>query len=344
MRRRDFIAVLGAAAAAWPLIARAQQPDRMRRIGVMMGLAENDPGGRQEADSLRNGLQELGWTDGRNIRIDFHWGIGEPSRAQVVEKYIIEVQPDVIVSNSDPVTTAVFQLTKSIPIVFANVVDPVARGFISSYAHPGGNVTGFTNFEPSMGGKWVEVLKDSDAQIQRVAILFNPDWATETPRLLLPSFKAAGLALGIETVEAPVHDAAEIELAIDALAREPNSGLAAMPDNFTALNRTLIVRLALNHRLPLIAGFRSFTDEGALISYGISITDLFHGAASYVDRILKGEKVADLPVQAPTKFEMVINLKTAKAPSPWLVRCSRMPLRNCPSDCACVCLSDLAVD
>jgi putative ABC transport system substrate-binding protein len=284
----------------------------MRRVGVMMGLAESDRAGRQEVDALRQGLQELGWTDGRNIRIDLHWDVTVPARAQAAEKYIAAEQPDVIVTNGNQVTTAIFQLTKSIPVVFTNGVDPVAVGLVSSFARPGGNVTGFTNFEPSMGGKWIEVLKDIESRIRRVAILFNPETVAETGKLYLPSFNAAGRALGIEPVEAPVHDADEIKQAVDAVAREPNGGLAAMTENFTALNRDLIVQLALNHRLPLIAGFRSFTDAGGLVSYGTDVTDIFRRAASYVDRILKGTKPADLPVQAPTKFEMVVNLKTAK--------------------------------
>lgn len=284
----------------------------MRRVGVMMGLSESDRAGRQEIDALRQGLQEVGWIDGRNIRIDLHWDITVPARAQAAEQYIAAAQPDVIVTNGNQITTTVFQWTKSIPMVFTNGVDPVAVGLVSSYPRPGGNVTGFTNFEPSMGGKWMEVLKDIEPRIRRVAILFNPEAIAETGKLYLPSFMAAGRALGIEPIEAPVRDTDEIKQAVDPVAREPNGGLAAMTENFTALNRDLIVRLALNHRLPLIAGFRSFTDAGGLVSYGTDVIDIFHRAASYVDLILKGAKPGELPVQAPTKFEMVVNLKTAK--------------------------------
>jgi putative ABC transport system substrate-binding protein len=311
MQRREFIWLLGGAA-AWPLAAHAQQPERMRLIGVMMGLREDDRQGRQQAQALREGLQELGWTNGRNIRIDFHWGVGEPGRAQLVAKELVALQPDLIVSHTISISTAVFRVTRTIPIVFVNVADPVGAGLVSGYAHPGGNVTGFTNFESSMGGKWVEVLKDLDPRIRRVSILFNPETATTGGEYYLPSFRAAGAALGVEPIEAPVHDAAEIERAIDALAREPNGGLVAMADIFTALNSELIIRSAVNHRLPFIFAFRAFPEEGALVSYGSSSIDIFHRAASYVDRILKGAKPADLPVQAPIKFELVINLKTAR--------------------------------
>jgi putative tryptophan/tyrosine transport system substrate-binding protein len=233
MRRREFITLLGGATAGWPLAVRAQQAERMRLIGVMMGLRENDRQGRQQAQALREGLQELGWTDGRNIRIDFHWGIGEPGQAQLAAKELVALQPDLIVSHTVSISTVVFQMTRTIPIVFVNVADPVGTGLVSGYARPGGNVTGFTNFEPSMGGKWVEVLKDLDPRIRRVLILFNPETATTGGEYYLPSFRAAGTALGVEPIEAPVHDAAEIERAIDALAREPNGGLVAMSDIFT---------------------------------------------------------------------------------------------------------------
>jgi putative tryptophan/tyrosine transport system substrate-binding protein len=310
--RRQFITLLGGATVAWPLAARAQQPEKMQRIGVLMANPENSQDGSQQADALREGLQELGWTDGRNVRIDFHWDVSDPGRAQLIAKDVVAVQPDLILTHAVSATTAVFQLTKKIPIVFVNVADPVALGLVSSYALPGGNVTGFSNFESTMGGKWVEVLKDIDPRIRRVAILFNPESAAGHGKLYLPSFNAAAAALGVEPIEAPVHDPAEIEKAIDALARQPDGGLIAMADIFTNLNRKLIIRLAANNRLPFIGPFRSFTDDGGLVSYGISAIDIFHRAASYVDRILKGANPADLPVQAPTKFEMVINLKTAK--------------------------------
>jgi putative ABC transport system substrate-binding protein len=311
LKRRQFIATLGGAA-AWPLAARAQQAESTRRVGVMLAFPEDDRLGRQQADALRQGLKELGWTDGSNIRIDFHWDVGERGRARVIAKDIVAVQPDLIVSHAITATSAVSQLTKTIPIVFVNVVDPVALGLVPSFARPGGNITGFTNFEPSMGGKWLEILKDLDFRIRRVAILFNPTTAAAGGKPYLIPLKAAGPALGIETIEAPVHDSAGIKQAIDTMARQPNGGLVAMADVFTFSNREMIIRLAAQNHLPFMAAFRTFTDEGGLISYGIDGVDIFYRAASYVDRILKGAKPADLPVQAPTKFEMVINLKTAK--------------------------------
>jgi len=313
--RREFITLLGGAAAAAllrPRAARAQQP-AMKRIGVIMGQAEYSREGRQQGDALREGLQQFGWTDGRNIRIDFHWDVGEPHRAQLIAKDIVAVNPDLIVSHAGPASTALAQLTKTIPIVFVNVADPVGLGLVSSYARPGGNATGFTNFEPSMGGKWVEVLKDLDPGIRRVAILFHPETAPEEGKFYLPSFEAASAALGVESVEAPVHDAAGIEQAIDNFARQPNGAMIAMPDLFTGVNSDLIIRMTVSHQLPFIAAFRTFTDGGGLVSYGSNPIDIFRRGASYVDRILKGEKPADLPVQAPTKFELVINLKTARA-------------------------------
>jgi putative tryptophan/tyrosine transport system substrate-binding protein len=315
MRRREFIALGSAAAAAliWPRAACAQEPERMRSIGVMMSEAEDDPVGRRRVDALRQGLQELGWTDGRNIRIDLHWDAVAPPGVQMIAGDIVALRPDLIVTQGSPPTAALSQLTKTIPIVFVNVTAPDAQGFVASYARPGGNVTGFSNFEPSMGGKLVEVLKDLDPRIRRVAMVFNPETAPGGGKFLLPSFHAAGAALGVEPIEAPLHSAAEIDHAIDALAREPDGGLVIMPDNFTAANVDLISRSALDHRLPLISAYRYYTDAGGLVSYGIDNFDPFHRAASYVDRILKGEKPADLPVQAPTKYELVVNLKTAKA-------------------------------
>jgi putative tryptophan/tyrosine transport system substrate-binding protein len=311
MRRREFITLLGGAASL-PVVALAQQPDEMRRIGLMISVPEDDHSGRAQADALREGLRKLGWAEGRNIRIDLY-GIAEPGRALAVAKDVVAKRPELICSIATPATAAVVQVTKTIPIVFGNVADPVSLGFVASYARPGGNVTGFSAFEPLMGGKWVEILHDLDPHIRRITMLFNPNTAPAGGEFFLPSFKAAGTALGVETIEARVDDAAGIEQAIDALSGKMGGGLVAMPDAFTGSNRNLIIRSALNHRLPLVAGYRTFSDFGGLVSYGSNANDLAHHAASYVDRILKGEKPADLPIQAPTKFEMVINLKTAKA-------------------------------
>jgi putative ABC transport system substrate-binding protein len=313
MKRRQFITLIGGAAVAWPLALRAQQPNGMRRVGVIMNLPEADRSGRAQVDALRDGLRDLGWTEGRNIHINFHWDAAEPGRALEVARDIVATRPDLIFSNTTPATAAVVQLTKTIPIVFANVADPVALGFVASYTRPGGNVTGFSAFEPSMGGKWVQILHDIDPRIRRIAILFNPETAPAGGKFFLPAFKAAGTALEVETIEAKVHNASGIEQAIETLSGETGGGLAAMPDTFTGSNRDFITRLALKHRLPLIAAYRVFSDVGGLVSYGPSTTDLARRAASYVDRILKGEKAAELPIQAPTKFELVINLGTAKA-------------------------------
>lgn len=311
MRRRDFIKAIASSTAAWPFAARAQQS--IRRIGVIMALAANDQAGQQEADALRQGLQELGWIDGASIQMDYRWNAGEPARARVAAQQILATQPDLIVSHAPTATNAVFQLTKSIPIVFVSVPDPAAAfGLISDYAHPGSNMTGFSNYEQSMAGKWVEILKDLDPRIRRVAIIFNPETAPGGGEFFLPSYRAASAALGVEAIEASVHDDAGIEDAISALAREHGAALISMADIFTSLHRKLIIQLALNYRLPLIGAFRNFTDQGALVFYGSNTADLFRRAASYVDRILRGEKPGDLPIQTPTKFEMVINLKTAK--------------------------------
>ena len=310
--RRAFISTLSGMALAWPLPASAQQGERMPRVGLVSNAPEASRQAQQDADAFHQGLQELGWTDGRNIRIDFHWGAGDADRAQIA-KDLVAVQPNVIVCSTSPMTAAVLEQTKTIPIVFVNVTEPAAQGFVSSDARPGGNATGFSNFEPSMSGKWVEILKDVDPRIRRVAIMFNPKTAPSGGDFFLPSFRAAGAALGIEPIELPLHNPAEIEPALDKLAREAYGALIMMPDVFTGYYRDQIIRSAINHSLPVISSYRNYTEVGGLVSYGIKVSDLFHRAASYVDRILKGEKPADLPVQAPTQFEMVINLKTAKA-------------------------------
>jgi putative ABC transport system substrate-binding protein len=311
MRRRELMTLIGGAA-AWPLLARAQPPDRVRRIAIMLSVPEDDRSGQIQTDALHRGLRELGWAEGRNLSVDLY-GIAEPGRALAVAKDIVAKRPELICSIATPATAAVVQATKTIPIVFANVADPVSLGFVTSYARPGGNVTGFSAFEPFMGGKWVEILHDLDPRIRRIAILFNPETAPARGNFFLPSFKAAATALGIEAVEAPVDDVPSLERAIGGLSGDANDGLVTMPDAFTGSNRDLIIRLALNQRVPLVAGYRTFSEVGALVSYGSNSGDLAHHAASYVDRILRGEKPADLPIQAPTKFDMVINLRTAKA-------------------------------
>jgi putative ABC transport system substrate-binding protein len=309
MRRRDFITLIGSAA-AWPIAARTQEPKRIPLIGVLSNGAPDTPQS-PNAVALGKGLQELGWTDGRNIRIETHSLNGEKGPEQTA-KDLVSARPDVIVCSTSPATAAVLKVTRSIPIVFVNVTEPAAQGFVASDARPGGNVTGFTNFEPSMGGKWLEIIKDIDPRIQRVAILFNPETAPGHGNFFRPSFQAASTALGIQPIEASLHDPAEIEPAMNALVGEVHAGLIMMPDAFTGRYRDQIVGSAIAHRIPVISAYRAYTEAGGLVSYGISVSDLFYRAASYVNRVLRGEKPAELPVQAPTNFELVINLKTAK--------------------------------
>jgi putative ABC transport system substrate-binding protein len=317
LKRREFITLLGGAAAApamlWPFAARAQQPERMRRIGVLMGDSENNRAARLQAQALQKGLEELGWTDGRNARFDYRWIAGEAERARPLAKELIALQPDVLVSHGTPVSLAVLQETSIVPIVFVNVADPVNVGLVASFARPGGNVTGFMNMDPSMGGKWLEVLKDLKPSIRRVAFMFNPDTAPAHGRYYLPAFEAGAASLAVEPIVTAVHSAVEIERATIALAHEPNGGLIVSPDLFLAAHYPLIVELTARHRVPAICAFRTYTDIGGLISYGSDAIDIFRRAASYVDRILKGAKPADLPVQTPTKFELVINLNAARA-------------------------------
>jgi putative tryptophan/tyrosine transport system substrate-binding protein len=313
MKRRDFITLLGGAAAAWPLAARAQQPERMKRIGVLMGYPENDSEAQTKIAAFQDGLQKLGWTEGRNTRIDTRWAT--PADAESVERFakeLVALQPDLILSSTTPTTAALLQQTRAIPIVFATVADPVGSGFVASFPRPGGNVTGFVVFEASLAGKWLELLKEIAPRANRIAFLFNPATATYAGFYLNP-FKAAAASFAVEAIAAPVRDRSELESVVSAQAREPNGGLIVMPDSFTDLHRAEITSLAARYRLPAVYPRRIFTEVGGLLSYGIDQLDNFRLAATYADRILKGEKPADLPVQAPTRYELVINLKTAKA-------------------------------
>ena len=313
LKRREFITLLGGAAAAWPLAARAQQPERMRRIGVLMGYAESDPEGQAYVAAFREGLQKLGWTEGRNIRIDTRWATPDDAESmQRFAKELVALQPDLILSHSTPTTAALLQQTRTIPIIFAIVSDPVGSGFVASFPRPGGNVTGFTNIEPTMAGKWLELLKEIAPRVNRVAFLFNPATAPYAEYYLNP-FKAAAASFAVEAIAAPVRDTSELESVIAAQAREPNGGLIVMPDTFTNAHRAEITSLAARYRLPAVYPFRFFTELGGLLSYGNDLVDNFRRAATYADRILKGAKPSELPVQAPVKFELVINLKTAKA-------------------------------
>jgi putative ABC transport system substrate-binding protein len=307
MQRREFISLLGGVA-AWPLSARAQE--RVRKVGVLMGI-ESDPDARIRVKALRQRLGELGWSEDRNTRIDVIWGEGDADHVRADAADLIAESPDVIVANGPVPTTEAGKATSAIPIVFVQVPDPVALGVVSSLAHPGGNITGFTHFELNFAGKWLEALKDMAPQTRRVLVI------SLAGHPALPGFlqTIAGLqsSSGVAATPAGVRDAVEVERAIDEFAREPNGGLIVLPSPIAPMHRHLIIALAARHRLPAIYPFRYFPEYGGLMSYGIDSVDLYRRAASYVDRILKGEKPGALPVQAPTKFELVINLKTAKA-------------------------------
>jgi putative tryptophan/tyrosine transport system substrate-binding protein len=309
MKRREFLSLVGGAT-AWPITARAQQSDRMRRIGVLMGgLAPDDAGGHAEVAALKRGLQERGWIEFRNLEFKYGWPGGAPDSIRSSARELVGSKCDVIVARSTLTVSALLKETRTIPIVFTVVVDPVGSGFVKSFARPEGNVTGFQNFEFTMVGKWAQILKEMSPEVQRVAFLYNP---TTVPSGWLPSLEATGPLISVPLVRVPVHDPTEIDVAVDALAREPGIGLADLPDVFMVQNRDRLIALAAKYRLPAIYTGSFWTKSGGLMSYGPDTIDLFYRAASYVDRILKGEKPADLPVQAATKYELVINLKTAK--------------------------------
>ena len=313
MRRREFIAHLSGAAVAWPLTARAQQPDRMRRIGVLMAHPENDPEFQAYVAAFRDGLQKLGWTEGRNIRLDFRWGaLDDAELRQRSAMELIALKPDLIVTQNTPPTASMLQQTRTIPVVFVIVADPVGSGFVESLARPGGNATGFTIMEPTTTGKWLALLKEIAPRVNRAAFLFNPA-TTPYADIYVSPFKAAAASLGLEAVLALVHDSAELDTVIAAQAREPNGGLIVMPDGFLNVHRAEVIVLAARYHLPAVYPWRFFAEQGGLLSYGSEQRGLFRLAATYVDRILKGEKPSQLPVQAPVEYELVINLKTAKA-------------------------------
>ena len=285
----------------------------MRLIGVLMGYAESDSEAQAQIAAFRDGLQKLGWIEGRNTRIDTRWAT--PTNAAAMQRFAVELvalQPEVILASTTPTTTALLQQTRTIPIVFATVGDPIGSGFVASFPRPGGNVTGFVTIEGSLGGKWLELLKEIAPHVNRVAFLLNPATATYA-EFYLNAFKAAAASVAVEAIAAPVHDRSEFDTVIAAQAREPNSGLIVLADAFTVAHRVEITSLAARYRLPAIYPFRLFVEVGGLLSYGVDLTDNFRRAATYIDRILKGEKPSELPVQAPTKYELIINLKTAKA-------------------------------
>src|SRR5215510_2740218 len=306
MRRREFISLISGAAATWPLAARAQQSDRIRRIGVLMAYAEDNPNGQPRLAAFAKALQELGWTDGRNIRIEYRWSAGDAERTRRYATELVALSPDVILAGNTSTVGPLQQATHTVPIVFAGVVDPVGAGFVESLARPGGNITGFTQFEYGLSGKWLELLKEIAPRVTRVAVL--RDVTVSVAHAEFAAAQAVAPSLGLEISPIGVRDADEIERGVAAFARTSNGGLIVASSPGTFRYRKLITALAIRHRLPAVYPFRYFVDVGGLISYGTDRIDQFRRAAGYIDRILKGEKPADLPVQAPTKYELVINI------------------------------------
>ena len=312
MRRREFISLLGGAAVTWPLGARAQVRERMPRVGVLLGLGEKDPEAKARIQAFRRGMRDLGWIEGRNVQIEYRFA---GSNLELIQKHVaalIKLAPDVIVANSTPVMRAVQPATSTIPIVFAVVNDPVGQGFISSLAHPGANITGFSFLEPEIVGKWISLLSDLKPDLLRIALMFNPDTAPYYDAYIR-SFKAQPQRSSVALEPMHVKSVAEVEATIAELGRKAGSGLIAPGDPFILAVRGTILRGADEHRVPVISAYRQFVVEGSLMSYGPDTADIFRRTSAYVDRILRGEKPADLPVQAPTKYELVINLKAAKA-------------------------------
>ena len=310
MTRRELIALLGTTAATWPLGARAQQADQMRRVGVLMNLGADDAEGHARLTALTDGLQELGWSESGNLRIDYRWGAGDADRFRGYAAELVALTPDVILATGTPVVEALQRVTRAVPIVFVTVIDPVGSGFVESLARPGGNTTGFTLFEYSLSAKWAELLRELSPRVTRVAVLRDPAIGSGTGQLA--SIQAVAPSLGVELTPIGVLNANEIKRSIAAFARGPNDGLIVTASTLALVNRELIITLAAEHRLPAVYGDRTFVTNGGLISYGPNRIDPYRRAAEYINRILRGEKPADLPVQAPTKYELVINLKTAK--------------------------------
>jgi putative tryptophan/tyrosine transport system substrate-binding protein len=310
MQRREFITLLGGAAAAWPLAARAQQTERVRRIGVLSALAEDDPESVTRRAVFEQALKALGWTNGSNLRVDYRWSSGDADRGRKLAAELVALAPDVILTSGNIALTPMMQATRTIPIVFVQAVDPVGSGFVESLARPGGNITGFTQFEYSLAAKWVELLKQIAPSVTRAAVIRDP---TRGPGIgQFAVVQAIAPSLGMELSPINSLDVSEMERATAAFARSPNGGLIVTVGG-TAFNRDLIIALAAKHRLPAVYPYRYFVSGGGLMSYGPDTIEQYRRAAGYIDRILKGEKPADLPVQAPTKYDLVINLKTAKA-------------------------------
>ena len=314
MRRRDFIVIAGSAAAAWPLSSLAQQSGRARRIGVLMGLVEGSPEAAKYLSTFQEALRGLGWTGRQNVQIEFRAAAHlEGMRSHAIE--LVSLGPEVIVTYTTPATNAVRQATRSVPILFVAVSDPIGTGFVESFSRPGGNITGFTNFEATVGSKWLELLREVAPSVKRVAMLFNPATANAgaSGGIYLQSIKTAAGVMGVELTVNPVSEPADIDAAFAALAGSPDGGFIVMPNVFTALHRDRIVAQAARFRIPTVYPLQHFVSAGGLMSYGIDYSDQFRLAASYADRILRGGKPADLPVQQPTKFELAINRKTANS-------------------------------
>ena len=312
MRRREFTRLLGGATVAWSVAAHAQQTERVRRIGVLTFTAESDQEGQSSVAAFREEIRKFGWVEGRNSEIDIRWAAADIGLMKRFAKELVALQPDLILTSSTPATAAMLRETRTIPIIFVIVADPVGSGFVESLPRPGGNATGFTPIVRSLGGKWVELLKEIAPRVARVSLLFNPPTATFIDGYVSP-FKAAAAAIGAEAILAPVNDIPGLESLVATEALEPNSGLVVIPDAFTIQHRAEIIALAARHHVPAVYWSRSFAEVGGLISYGPYIVDEYRRAALYADRILKGSKPSELPVQAPVKFELVVNLKTAKA-------------------------------
>ena len=312
MRRREFITLIGCAALSSPLQALAQPSQRMRRVGVLIPLAEGDAQARIEVAAFRERLQQLGWIEGRDLQIVTRWAAGDISAIRAYAKELVGLQPDAILARTTPVTAALLQETRTIPIVFVGASDPVGAGFAKSLARPGGNATGFTNVEASLGGKWVELLKEIIPNLTRIAVVFDPNTSPDRGSFYLRQVQDAARTIAVEAVATPVRDGATMELAIKEFAGRPNGGLVVTPDVTTHNNRTVIFSLAARYQLPAVYGYLFYVAEGGFAAYGIDTVDLYKQAAGYVDRILRGEKPDQLAIQAPTKLELAINLKTAK--------------------------------
>jgi putative ABC transport system substrate-binding protein len=312
MRRREFIGLIGSAVMAWPSAVHAQQGGGVRKIGVLMARKPDDAEGQKQIAALLQGLAELGWSEGKTLHVETRWTVANAAEALKFAQELVGSKPDVLVANSTPSLVAIRQLTSTIPVVFVSVADPVGQGFVPSLSRPGGNITGFSAEEASMGGKWLELLKELAPRVTRIAVVYNPETAPYGP-MFFPAMQAAAPKMTVALSISPVHSAGDIERLIAEMGREPGGGLIVVPDSFMFGQRQTIVALAARNRLPAIYPLRIFIPDGGLVAYGIERVDMFRRSANYVDRILRGASPVELPVQQPTKFELAINLKTAKA-------------------------------